>query len=137
MLGQLDQHLHLKFDKEARCAYAGRPVECPNSCGATLQHQDLEEHVSTQWPLSYVGGASCNAKVYTKDVPSDVELSLLARENRNLKLLIQEQGRMHRMQRRRIRKSIDLLGAFTVLLVCSQKYDESEDITMLVLISTL
>ena len=32
-----------------------RPVECPNSCGANnLQHQHLEEHVSTQCPLSYV-----------------------------------------------------------------------------------
>ena len=32
-----------------------RPVECPNSCGAdNLQHQHLEEHVSSQCPLTYV-----------------------------------------------------------------------------------
>ena len=77
------------------CKY--RPVECPNSCGANnLQHQHLEEHVSTQCPLSYVdcefSDAGCDVKVYRKDLSSHMEenvvthVSLLARENRRLKL---------------------------------------------------
>ena len=79
-----------------------RPVECPNSCGANnLQHQHLEEHVSTQCPLSYVdcefSDAGCDAKVYRKDLSSHMEenmvthMSLLARENRKLKQQLREQ----------------------------------------------
>ena len=78
-----------------------RPVECPNSCGANnLQHQHLEEHVSTQCPLSYVdcefSDAGCDAKVYRKDLSSHMEknvvthVSLLAGENRRLKLQLKE-----------------------------------------------
>ena len=74
-----------------------RPVECPNSCGANnLQHQHLEEHGSTQCPLSYVdcefSDAGCDAMVHRKDLTSHMEknmvthMSLLARENRKLKL---------------------------------------------------
>ena len=79
-----------------------RPVECPNSCGANnLQHQHLEEHVSTQCPLSYVdcefSDAGCDVKVYRKDLSSHMEeniithVSLLARENRKLKLQLKSQ----------------------------------------------
>ena len=79
-----------------------RPVECPNSCGANnLQHQHLEEHVSTQCPLSYVdcefSDSGCDAKVYRKDLTSHLEESmvthmlLLARENRKLKEKLQIQ----------------------------------------------
>ena len=73
-----------------------RLLECPNSCGTNnLQHQHLEEHVSTQCPLSYMecefSDAGCDAKVYRKDLPSHLgenmvtHMSLLARENRKLK----------------------------------------------------
>ena len=79
-----------------------RPVECPNSCGTNnLQHQHLEEHISTQCPLSYVectfSDAGCDAKVYRKDLPSHLgenmvtHMSLLARENRKLKQQLREQ----------------------------------------------
>ena len=79
-----------------------RPVDCPNSCGTNnLQHQHLEEHVSTQCPLSYVecefSDAGCDAKVYRKDLPSHLgenmvtHMSLLARENRQLKQQLREQ----------------------------------------------
>ena len=81
-----------------------RPVECPNSCGTNnLQHQHLEEHVSTQCPLTYVecefSDAGCDAKVYRKDLPSHLgesmvtHMSLLARENRKLKQQLREQER--------------------------------------------
>ena len=73
-----------------------RPVECPSSCGTNnLQHQHLEEHISTQCPLTYVecefSEAGCDAKVYRKDLPSHLEnnlvihTSLLAREYARLK----------------------------------------------------
>ena len=81
-----------------------RPVECPNSCGANnLQHQHLEEHVSTQCPLSYVdcefSDAGCDVKVHRKDLSSHMEenmvthVSLLARENRKLKLAQEEKNK--------------------------------------------
>ena len=77
-------------------------MECPNSCGTNnLQHQHLEEHVSTQCPLTYVecefSDAGCDAKVYKKDLPSHLgenmvtHMSLLARENRKLKQQLKEQ----------------------------------------------
>ena len=73
-----------------------RRVECPNSCGAdNLQHQHLEEHVSSQCPLTYVecefSDAGCDAKIYRKDLASHLtdnlvtHMSLLAMENRKLK----------------------------------------------------
>ena len=86
-----------------------RPVKCPNSCGTNnLQHQHLEEHVSTQCPLSYVecefSDAGCDAKVYRKDLPSHLgenmvtHMSLLARENRKLKQQLKEQGEAHKKE---------------------------------------
>ena len=86
-----------------------RPVECPNSCGTNnLQHQHLEEHVSTQCPLSYVecefSDAGCDAKVYRKDLPSHLgenmvtHMSLLARENRKLKQQLREQEGQLKLQ---------------------------------------
>ena len=80
-----------------------RPVECPNSCGAdNLQHQHLEEHVSSQCPLTYVecefSYAGCDVKVYRKDLASHLtdnlvtHMSLLAMENRKLKQQLQEQA---------------------------------------------
>ena len=56
---------------ECKC----RPVECPNSCGASnLQQQHLEEHVSSQCPLACVecefSDAGCDTKVYRRDLPS-------------------------------------------------------------------
>ena len=79
-----------------------RPVECPNSCGAdNLQHQHLEEHVSSQCPLTYVecefSDTGCDAKVYRKDLASHLtdnlvtHMSLLAMENRKLKKQLKEQ----------------------------------------------
>ena len=86
-----------------------RSVECPNSCGAkNLQHQHLEEHVSTQCPLSYVdcefSDAGCDVKMHRKDLPSHLgenmvtHVSLLARENRKLKLQLKEQGQQLKQQ---------------------------------------
>ena len=86
-----------------------RPAECPNSCGAkNLQHQHLEEHVSTQCPLSYVdcefSDAGCDVKVHRKDLPSHLgenmvtHVSLLARENGKLKLQLKQQEQQLKQQ---------------------------------------
>ena len=74
----------------------------PNSCGASdLQHQHLEEHVSSQCPLTPVECefhyAGCDAKVHRRDLPSHLSnnmvthMSLLARENRKLKQQLREE----------------------------------------------
>ena len=95
-----------------------RPVECPNSCGANnLQHQHLEEHVSTQCPLSYVdcefSDAGCDVKVHRKDLSSHLEenmvthMSLLARENTKLKMQLKEQNVRIRIQAEENTKQID------------------------------
>ena len=79
-----------------------RPVECPNSCGADkMQHQHLDEHVSSQCPLTSVecefSDAGCDAKVYRKDLASHLtdnlvsHMSLLATENRRFKQQLEEQ----------------------------------------------
>ena len=79
-----------------------RPVECPNSCGIqNLQHPNVEEHVSSQCPLTYVecefSDTGCDAKVYRKDLASHLtdnlvtHMSLLAMENRKLKQQLQKQ----------------------------------------------
>ena len=92
-----------------------RPVECPNSCGAKkLQHQHLEEHVSTQCPLSYVdcefNDAGCDVKVHRKDLPSHLgenvvtHVSLLARENRKLKLQLKFQEQQLTQQEQQLRE---------------------------------
>ena len=94
-----------------------RPVECPNSCGANnLQHQHLEEHVSTQCPLSYVdcefSDTGCDAKVHRKDLSSHMEeniithVSLLARENRKLKRQLKEQEEKSRYERQKQERNI-------------------------------
>ena len=73
-----------------------RPVECPNSCGAdNLQRPQLESHVSSQCPLTFVkcefSDAGCDAKVHRKDLASHLtdnlvtHMSLLAMENKKLK----------------------------------------------------
>ena len=78
-----------------------RPVECPNLCGANnLQHQHLEEHVSSQCPLTCVecefSDVGCDANVYRKDLASHLtdnlvtHMSLLAMENRKLKLQLEK-----------------------------------------------
>ena len=83
---------------ECKC----RPVECPNTCGASdLQHQHLEEHVSSQCPLTPVecefSYAGCDAKVHRRDLPSHLSdnmvthMLLLARENRKLKQQLKTQ----------------------------------------------
>ena len=108
-----------------------RPVECPNSCGTNnLQHQHLEEHISTQCPLSQVecefSDAGCDAKVYRKDLPSHLgenmvtHMSLLARENRELKSQLKEQGEDHR-------KLVQILAKIPPINLCPElprKVDE-------------
>ena len=98
-----------------------RPVKCPNSCGAkNLQHQHLEEHVSTQCPLSYVdcefSDAGCDVKVHKKDLTSHMEenmvthMSLLARENRKLKLqhkVQEEKNRQLEEKNRQLEEKIE------------------------------
>ena len=95
-----------------------RPVECPNSCGTNnLQHQHLEEHVSTQCPLSYMecefSDAGCDAKVYRKDLPSHLgenmvtHMSLLARENRKLKQQLKEQEEHRDIEDKKLKQQLN------------------------------
>ena len=90
---------------ECKC----RPVECPNSCGASdLQYQHTEEHVSSQCPLTPVecefSDAGCDAKVHRRDLPSHLSdnmvthMSLLARENRKLKQQLKTQEQQLKTQ---------------------------------------
>ena len=114
-----------------------RPVECPNSCGANnLQHQHLEEHVSTQCPLSYVdcefSDAGCDVKVYRKDLSSHMEenmvthISLLARENRKLVLKLKEQDKRSCDREKRIRDQEERIqeqeGKIRVLTKVNEKF---------------
>ena len=79
-----------------------RPVECPNRCGNTLQHQELEEHLSSVCPLSMVecefSHAGCDVKMHRKDLPSHLSesvvthMSLLARENERQSSQIERQS---------------------------------------------
>ena len=71
-----------------------RPVDCPNKCGQLMQHQKLEEHLSSECELSEVecefSYAGCEAKILRKDLPSHMtdnmaaHMSLLAKQNRKL-----------------------------------------------------
>ena len=71
-----------------------RPVDCPNKCGQLMQHQKLEEHLSSECELSEVecefSHAGCEAKMLRKDLPSHMtdnmaaHMSLLAKENRQV-----------------------------------------------------
>ena len=58
-----------------------RPVECPNTCGNILQHQELEEHLSSVCPLSMVecefSHAGCDIKMHRKDLPSHLSESMV------------------------------------------------------------
>ena len=94
-----------------------RLVECPNSCGANnLQHQHLEEHVSSQCPLTYVecefSDAGCDAKVYRKDLASHLtdnlvtHMSLLAMENRKLKQQLQKQEEKASEENRKLKQQL-------------------------------
>ena len=112
-----------------------RPVECPNSCGAdNLQHQHLEEHMSSQCPLTYVecefSDAGCDVMVYRKDLASHLtdnlvtHMSLLAMENRKLqqqakieigqlKLQLEQQGEQADMEIRKLKLQLDQQDAMT------------------------
>ena len=87
-------------------------MECPNLCGAdNLQHQHLEEHVSSQCSLTYVecefSDAGCDAKVYRKDLASHLtdnlvtHMSLLAMENRKLKQQLNKLERQEKMENKK------------------------------------
>ena len=72
-----------------------RPVDCPNKCGQLMQHQKLEEHLSSECELSEVecefSHAGCEAKMLRRDLPSHMtdnmaaHMSQLATENGHLK----------------------------------------------------
>ena len=92
-------------------------MECPNSCGAdNLQHQHLEEHVSSQCPLTYVecefSDAGCDAKVYRKDLASHLtdnlvtHMSLLAMENRKLKQQLLKQEEKADVENRKLQQQL-------------------------------
>ena len=98
-----------------------RPVECPNACGVTdLQHQHLEEHVSAHCPLSEVecqfSDAGCDARVCRKDLPSHLaenmvaHMSLLAIENRKMKLQLKEQVTESNNERRELKLQLEEEG---------------------------
>ena len=82
--GDLEEH-------HRRC----RPVDCPNKCGQLMQHQKLEEHLSSECELSEVecefSHAGCEAKMLRRDLPSHMtdnmaaHMTMLAKENRQLK----------------------------------------------------
>ena len=91
-----------------------RPVECPNTCGYdNLQHQHLEEHLSSICPLSLVqcefSHAGCDMDVCRKDLPSHLSdslvthMSLLARESRDQKLQLQKQKHEMTVQKKEIK----------------------------------
>ena len=77
-----------------------RPVDCPNKCGQLMQHQKLEEHLSSECDLSEVecefSHAGCVAKILRRDLPSHMtdnmaaHMSLLAKQNRRLMQRITE-----------------------------------------------
>ena len=77
-----------------------RPVDCPNKCGQVVQHQKLEEHLSSECELSEVecefSHAGCVAKILRRDLPSHMidnmaaHMSLLAKQNRRLMQRITE-----------------------------------------------
>ena len=70
-------------------------ANCPNKCGQLMQHQKLEEHLSSECELSEVecefSHAGCEAKMLRRDLLSHMtdnmaaHMSQLARENRQLK----------------------------------------------------
>ena len=104
-----------------------RPVECPNTCGNTLLHQELEEHLSSVCPLSMVecefSHAGCDVKMHRKDFPSHLSesmvthMSLLARENKRQSLQIESQD----SEIKRQNKEIILLKSSIALLVRGKK----------------
>ena len=91
-----------------------RPVECPNTCGNTLQHQELEEHLSSVCSLSMVecefSHAGCNVKMQRKDLPSHLSesmvthMSLLARENKRQNSEIKRQNSENERQNSEIER---------------------------------
>ena len=96
-----------------------RPMECPNSCGAdNLQHQHLEEHLSSDCPLAYVkcnfSDLGCGAKVYRKDLVSHLSsnlvthLSLVTSENRKLKLQLEKQEEKAAVEIRNLEAQLEL-----------------------------
>ena len=98
---------------ECKC----RPVEYPNLCWAdNVQHQHLEEHMSSQCPLTYVecefSDTGCDAKVYRKDLTSHLtdnlvtHMSLLAMENRKLKLQLRKQEEKADMVNRELKQQL-------------------------------
>ena len=90
-----------------------RPVDCPNKCGQVMQHQKLEEHLSSECELSEVEcefiHAGCEAKILRRDLPSHMtdnmaaHMTLLARENRQIKT----ENSQLKAELTQLRKSID------------------------------
>ena len=93
--GELEEH-------QMKC----RPVDCPNKCGQVMQHQKLEEHLSSECELSEVecefSHAGCEAKMLRRDLLSHMtdniatHTSLLAKENRKLKAQVWQSIRMEK-----------------------------------------
>lgn len=114
-----------------------RIVDCPNSCGIDdLQHQHLDDHVSTQCPLTFVdcnfSEKGCSAKMKKRDLPSHFRenvaehMSLLVTENKKMKLQIKEQGRKLQRQSKAIkqdlRKRADTTSIPPLVFLCSVIY---------------
>ncbi len=115
-----------------------RPVECPNSCGDdNLQLQQLEEHVSNQCPLSLVecefSHAGCDIKVCRKDLHSHLSdsmvthMSLLARENRDLKLQLTKQIDEVTLQNKEIKDQAEEIKNLTERVVEQTDKIEEQD----------
>ena len=105
-----------------------RPVECPNTCGYdNLQHQHLEEHLSSVCPLSLVqcefSHAGCGGEVYRKDLTSHlsdslvIHISLLARESRDQKLQLKKQNHEMTVQKKEIKDQAEEIKKLTQTVV--------------------
>ena len=111
--GELEEH-------QTKC----RPVDCPNKCGQLMQHQKLEEHLSSECELSEMecefSHAGCEAQMPRKDLPSHMtdnmapHMSLLAKENRQLKAELIKVRQSISMEKRLMSESFSRLPPFHI-----------------------
>ena len=99
-----------------------KPVECPNRCGYALKYRDLEEHLSSVCPLSFIkcefSHAGCSVTVKRKDLPSHLSesmvthMSLLARENQRQESELQKQISLLTKENKKLKSELQLTKSF-------------------------
>ena len=56
------------------------PLSCPNNCGATVQRQEVEQHVSQDCPLTVIEcdfkAVGCEVRLARRDMPSHISANL-------------------------------------------------------------